>query len=360
MPRIASAGPQCRRLLLGDAMRRFVALLASAALAGTGVVTEALPAAANATTVAVASIKTSPYVALGDSYSSAAGVAPQVLGAPATCSRSQLNYAHDIAARTHPARFTDVTCSGATTSDFFSSQATGVAPQLNAVGTGTRLVTMTIGGNDEGVFVNSFFGCVTVSLQSHSIFGDPCKKKFGSTFTNLILTQTYPHLVRALSAVRAKAPRATVLILGYPRILPNVGVPTCYPSMPISMGDVPWLVYQQLVLNDAVRRAAAATGARYIDTYTASAGHDACQPLLKRWLEPDVAPVNAFPVHPNATGEAAMARDTLAQTRAIVNGMPAAPVVQVRTVRNGSASSVSGVAPARVATAVSGAAAFTG
>ncbi len=354
-------------------MRRFVALLASAALASTGVVTAALPGAvANASPAAVASITTSPYVALGDSYSSAAGVAPQVVGAPATCSRSQLNYAHDIAARTHPARFTDVTCSGATTSDFFSSQATGVAPQLNAVGTGTRLVTMTIGGNDEGVFVNSFFGCLKV--DAGKIFGDPCKTKFGSTFTNLILTQTYPHLVRALSAVRAKAPRATVLILGYPRILPNVGVPTCYPSMPISMGDVPWLVYQQLVLNDAVRRAAAATGARYIDTYTASAGHDACQPLLKRWLEPAVAPVNAFPVHPNATGEAAMARDTLAQTPAIVIGMPAAPVVPVRTVRNGSASRasnrvssvqqqappVSGVAPARVATAVSGAAAFTG
>ena len=353
-------------------MRRFVALLASAALAGTGVVTAALPAAANDTTAAVASIQTSPYVALGDSYSSAAGVAPQVLGAPVTCSRSQLNYAHDIAARTHPARFSDVTCSGATTSDFFSSQAAGVGPQLNAVGAGTRLVTMTIGGNDEGVFVNSFFGCVKV--DAGKIFGDPCKTKFGSTFTNLIRTQTYPHLVRALSAVRAKAPRATVLILGYPRILPNVGVPTCYPAMPISMGDVPWLVNQQLVLNDAVRRAAAATGSRYIDTFTASAGHDACKPVGTRWLEPAVAPVNAFPVHPNATGEAAMARETLAQTPGIVSGMPVAPVVPVRTVRNGSASRasnrvssvqqqappVSGVAPARVATAVPGAAAFTG
>ena len=141
--------------------------------------------------------------------------------------------------------------------------------------------------------------------------------------------------------------------------------------MPISLGDVPWLVNEQLVLNDAVRRAAAATGARYIDTFTASAGHDACKPLGTRWLEPAVAPVNAFPVHPNATGEAAMARDTLAQTPGIVNGMP---VVPVRSVRNGSAPGVSnrlsavqqqapavtGGAPARVATAVSGAAAFTG
>lgn len=288
-------------------MRRLVALLAGAALAGAGVLTVAQPAAA------ASSITTSPYVALGDSYSSAAGVAPQVIGAPATCSRSQLNYAEDIAARTQPVAFTDVTCSGANTSDFFASQAAGVAPQLAAVGKGTRLVTMTIGGNDEGVFVNSFFGCVTVSLQSGSVSGNPCQQKYGSTFTDLITTQTYPHLVQALSAVRAKAPRATVAILGYPRILPDVGVPTCYPSMPISMGDVPWLVHQELVLNDAVRRAATATGARYIDTFAASAGHDACQPVGTRWLEPAVAPVNAFPVHPNATGEAAMAQDTLAQ-----------------------------------------------
>jgi len=112
--------------------------------------------------------------------------------------------------------------------------------------------------------------------------------------------------------VRAKAPRATIVILGYPQILPPVGDPACYPVMPISMGDVPWLVNQQLVLNDAVRRAAAATGARYVDTYTPSAGNDACAPVGTRWMEPLVAPINAYPVHPDATGEAAMAQDTLA------------------------------------------------
>jgi len=260
---------------------------------------------------AAASIKTSPYVALGDSYSSAAGVYPQVLTAPSACSRSQLNYAEDIVAGTHPQSFTDVTCSGARTSDFFSSQTkAGVPPQLDAVDKSTRLVTMTIGGNDESVFSNSFFGCVAVD-KGH-LYGDPCQQKYGSTFTDLIKTQTYPNLVRTLSAVRAKAPRATIVILGYPQILPPVGVPACYPVMPISMGDVPWLVNQQLVLNDAVRRAAAATGARYVDTYTPSAGHDACTPVGTRWLEPLVAPINAFPVHPNATGEAVMAQDTLA------------------------------------------------
>jgi len=293
-------------------LRRIASLVACAAFVGVGMVSVTAPAAAKTTppTAAAASIKTSPYVALGDSYSSAAGVYPQVLTAPPACSRSQLNYAEDIVAGTHPQTFTDVTCSGARTSDFFSSQTAGAPPQLDAVDKSTRLVTMTIGGNDEGVFSNSFFGCVTVDLGH--VYGDPCQQKYGSTFTDLIKNQTYPNLVRTLSAVRAKAPRATIVILGYPQILPPVGDPACYPVMPISMGDVPWLVNQQLVLNDAVRRAAAATGARYVDTYSPSAGHDACAPVGTRWIEPLVAPINAYPVHPNATGEAVMAQDTLA------------------------------------------------
>jgi lysophospholipase L1-like esterase len=264
------------------------------------------PPAANAH-----AIKTSPYVALGDSYSSAAGVAPFVATAPPTCSRSTLNYAHDIAALTMPSSFTDVTCSGATTSDFFSSQATGVAPQLDAVTKDTRLVTMTIGGNDENVFVNSFFGCATISATNPT--GNPCQQEYGTTFTDEIVSQTYPHLVSALMAVRKRAPAATVVIIGYPRILPVIGEPSCYPSMPIAMGDVPWLGHEEDVLNAAVRKAARQTGARYIDMTASSAGHDACEPAGQRWIEPAVVPINAYPVHPNATGEAAIAMQTLRQ-----------------------------------------------
>ena len=135
-------------------MRRSLTVLASVALAaGAGLVT-ALPAAAKDSSSSHwgHGVGTSPYVALGDSYSSAAGVLPVVPGAPQTCSRSLKNYPHDVVAVTTAGSFTDVTCSGAKTSDFFASQAAGVAPQLNAVTGGTRLVTMTIGGNDGDAF----------------------------------------------------------------------------------------------------------------------------------------------------------------------------------------------------------------
>jgi lysophospholipase L1-like esterase len=222
-----------------------------------------------------------------------------------------VNYAHDIARATTPSSFTDVTCSGAKTSDFFSSQAAGVPPQLAAVTRTTRFVTMTIGGNDENVFADSFFGCVQVSASSGDITGNPCQQKYGNTFVNETRTQTYSNLVKALTAVHRKAPAATVVILSYPEILPEYGNLACYPSMPISIGDVHWLHEQQDVLNAVVHKAALQTGTLFVDMGWVSEGHDACQPESRRWIEPAVGPINAFPVHPNAAGEAAMARQTL-------------------------------------------------
>src|SRR5689334_15441733 len=103
-----------------------------------------------ATTASAAPLK---YVALGDSYSAASGVLPLDPTAAPQCLRSTRNFAHVIAAQTG-AQLTDVTCGGADTSDFSTAQYPGVAPQLNAVAADTQLVTMTIGGNDSGVFVD--------------------------------------------------------------------------------------------------------------------------------------------------------------------------------------------------------------
>ena len=66
----------------------------------------------------------------------------------------------------------------------------------------------------------------------------------------------------------------------------------------------------EATLNDAVRRAAAATGATYIDFSTVSEGHDACQPLGVRWIEPVLTGTNPVIVHPNALGESQMAAQT--------------------------------------------------
>ena len=261
-------------------------------------------------TVAPAGAATDPlrYVALGDSYSAASGTLPPDLTAPPECARSTVNYPHDIAARIG-ARLTDVTCGAAQTKDFATSQYPGVAPQLDALHSDTQLVTMTIGGNDSGVFIDAIADCGSAGLFTLGQ-GSPCKDRYGSSFQNTITSTTYPALVNALHAVRAKAPRARVVILGYPWILPRTG--GCYPQMPVAAGDVPYLRNIQATLNDAVRRAAAATGATYIDLSAASEGHDACQPIGIRWIEPVLAGTNPAIVHPNALGESRMAARTMA------------------------------------------------
>jgi len=129
------------------------------------------------------------------------------------------------------------------------------------------------------------------------------------TFQDTIRTTTYPALVNALRAVHAKAPRAKVGILGYPWIMPATG--GCFPTMPVAQGDVPYLRGIQATLNDAVRRAAAATGTTYVDFTTVSDGHDACKPIGVRWIEPVVAGTNPVIVHPNALGESQMAAQAM-------------------------------------------------
>jgi len=72
-----------------------------------------------------------------------------------------------------------------------------------------------------------------------------------------------------------------------------------------------WEALRNTTLNDAVSRAAAATGTTYVNFSTVSEGHDACQPIGVRWIEPVVTGTNPVIVHPNALGEAQMAAQTI-------------------------------------------------
>jgi hypothetical protein len=247
------------------------------------------------------------YVALGDSYSAASGVLPVDLSAP-QCLRSTRNYPHVIATATG-AQLEDVTCGAAETNDFFESQYPGTAPQLDAVAPDTELVTMTIGGNDSGVFIGAILACGTAGLSTLGQ-GSPCKDRYGTSFEDTINNTTYPDLVKSLSAVRAKAPSARVAILGYPWIMPASG--GCFLKMPVAKGDVPYVRGIQATLNDAVRRAAEATGSIYVDMNAVANGHDACQPIGVRWVEPVLQGTNPVIVHPNALGESQMAAQAMA------------------------------------------------
>ncbi|GGU92131.1 lipase 2 [Streptomyces filipinensis] len=248
------------------------------------------------------------YAALGDSYSAASGVLPVDTG-NLLCLRSTANYPHVLAARTG-ARLTDVTCGAAQTKDFTQSQYPGLAPQADAVTAHTDLVTLTIGGNDNGTFINAMLACGTAGVLSAGK-GSPCKDTYGSSFDDAIDTHTYPALKAALRAVRAKAPGARVAVLGYPWITPAKADPSCFAQLPVASGDVPYLHALQAHLNAVVQRAAEESGTTYVDFSQASEGHDACQAVGTRWIEPLLFGQNIVPVHPNALGEQRMAQRTM-------------------------------------------------
>ena len=277
------------------ALRRVGVFAAAAAVGLLASVSTPAPADAAPTPLA--------YVNLGDSYSAGSGVSPTSPDKPGSCTQSSNNFAHVIARR-NGFSLNDVSCGGAQTKDFFTRQYADVAPQLRALRPDTQLVTLMIGGNDGNVFAGTVEKCVAAGVAAG--FRDtPCKAQYGSTMTREIQTATYPKIVNALKAIRAKSPAARVAIVSYPLIMPATA--QACPDLPVAAGDLPYAHGIQTALNDAVKRAAAVTGATYVDATTPSIGHDSCKPVGVRWVEPIFGIVQPVPVHPNALGEREMA-----------------------------------------------------
>ena len=248
------------------------------------------------------------YVNLGDSYSAGSGVLPIAPGSFPFCWQSSANFAHQIAAA-KGYQLTDVSCGAAKTKDFTSSQYPGLAPQLDALSASTDLVTMTIGGNDNDVFASAILKCGALGVLSLGA-GSPCKQTYGDSFDRTITTSTYANLVSALNAVKARAPRARIAISGVPWVMPSAG--GCFTKMPIATGDIPYVRGIQATLNATFERAAETTGVTFVDQSVVSEGHDACQPVGVRWVEPALFTTQVVPIHPNALGEQGMADQIIA------------------------------------------------
>jgi lysophospholipase L1-like esterase len=256
---------------------------------------------------ASAAAPTGRYVALGDSYTSGPLIPTQV---DLNCVRSNRNYPALTASAIGSSAFVDVSCGGATTGDILNpgdgTLGIAVPAQLDAVTAATALVTIGIGGNDIG-FSDIITTCAEDSVDSP--FGTPCKNRYTAGGTDQLqarIAATAPKVAAVLQSVRAKAPNARVVVVGYPAILPDTGY-GCWPVVPIAYGDVPYLRGVEKSLNAMLANTAAANGARFVDTYTPSIGHDACRGSSTRWVEGLVPATSAAPFHPNAAGERGMA-----------------------------------------------------
>jgi lysophospholipase L1-like esterase len=256
------------------------------------------------------------YVALGDSYTAGPVIPVQRID-PIGCERSTNNYPALLARTLQIRDYTDVSCSGAKTVNMTAPQAVPLlginAPQFDALRSDTDLVTLTIGGNDIG-FAEIIFTCARVSATDP--LGNPCQREAtagGGDFYAQRVAETAPKVARVLDGIRARSPHATVVLVGYLRILPPaVG---CFPVFPIARGDVPYLDGLEQQFNTVLADQAFKHGAAFVDSYGNSLGHDACKLPGQKWVEGTVPTSPAAPVHPNALGMqevAAFALETLA------------------------------------------------
>lgn len=241
------------------------------------------------------------YAALGDSFTAAPGVGEA--SGPADCLRTDANYPHLLAERLG-LDLRDVSCVGATTADLRAVQGSadrGLPPQLDAVDARTGLVTLSIGANDDGLFGALVASCAGFAMTPTD---QPCGSsgRFAQERVTRDLDALAARTQRSVAAIRRRAPDAQVIVVGYPRLVPDTG--TCE-RLPMSVDEVAFVHDLNRRLAAALRTGAGWAGAEYVDMWAASKGHDACA------TEPWVAGVQpeqpGAPLHPYAAHQVAVA-----------------------------------------------------
>ena len=290
--------------------RALVATLA--ALASTAVLAGPADAAAGRT-----------YVAFGDSYTSGLGM-PEQRRTPAgepNCFRSARNYPSQVARRMdlgaeRSGGWADLSCSNATLQgaallspvDLLGEVA--LAEKAGLIGTRTRFVTFTGGGNDrwDAAGLGLFAGAI-ICLNDAGCPASPSPQTFGrpqSVTAAAYVARAKP----AIDRIRALAPKAKIALVEYPEVLPPDG-PLCrtdqLATTPAAPGAQAYARAATNALFAAQRAAAAPLGVTYVDTTAATTGHDICQEARFRWYA-RTGDTGADPVHPTVDAHAAIAK----------------------------------------------------
>ncbi len=174
------------------------------------------------------------YVAMGSSFAAGPKLPPAKTGAPARCGQSQNNYPSLLAER-FGMILSDRSCSGATTNNVLGPWG-DIPPQIDAVTPQTRLVTVTIGGNDLNYVGNLFNAtCRTRSRESVARGGKPRTCAAVRVPTQVDYARVEVQMNEIVRRIRAQAPRARIVLVQYLAPLSADGK-TCAES-PVSATD---------------------------------------------------------------------------------------------------------------------------
>ena len=218
------------------------------------------------------------YVALGDSFSSGTGTRAYDLSP--TCQRSRRAYPALVAKRRPDLKLVFAACAGATTQDVLMHQM--------SLGDGaTRLVTMTIGGNDAG-----FAPVLGACSQSPATCAGATERA-----QRFMREQLPGRLAAVYAEVGKRAPAAKVVVLGYPRLFTGR---TCGAAAIAQVG-LSRLNRAADLLRDTIRAAVRAAGAGFAfrDAIAPFERHEICS--RSPWVNGVTSPITES-FHPNAAG----------------------------------------------------------
>ena len=245
-------------------MARSAAALALAALA--------LAACASAAGAAT-------YTALGDSYSSGVGTR-SFYNDGTECKRSPLAYPAKVAAD-RKLTLTFAACSGAKTGDVLSKQ-------LGSLNSSTAYVTISIGGNDAGFS----------SVITECALPWPWTCWGGIEKAETYMRNTLPGLLdNVYNQIHSKAPSASVVVVGYPRLFNGV---ECNGLARISKGEQERLNQAANVMAGVISARASAHAFKFVDPRSAFSTHEICS--SSEWLNGLSNPVGES-YHPNVSGQ---------------------------------------------------------
>lgn len=219
------------------------------------------------------------YVALGDSYSSGTGTRSYISDGT-SCQRSVYAYPSlDAAALGLTLSFR--ACSGATVADVTNTQ-------LSALSSATAYVTISVGGNDAG-FASVLTTCAQPSWLSN------CNGAVDSAQT-IINTKIPGRLATLYSSIRAKAPNARVIVVGYPRIFNGED---CNALTWFSPTEESRLNATADLLNAKTATATSNAGFTFVNPTSRFVGHAVCDDV--DWLNGLSNPVTES-YHPDVAG----------------------------------------------------------
>ncbi len=258
------------------------------------------------------------YVAMGSSYASGPGVTHAADARDPRCTRSNDNYAHQLARRLQ-LELVDVSCGGATTKHVLEGWSE-LPPQIDALTPDTALVTVTIGGNDLG-YIGRLFAASCEGAPSEATkavcAGMRARAGTGAPLPAEPDVPTWSAAEAGLSAIAAevhsRSPHARLVFVEYLAAVPNGALCATLPLSPAGAQLARDTAGRLARLTEAVAKR---SGAEVLPVTRLSRGHDACskEPWVTGFIP--ATPGGTFvPYHPNLAGMTAVANALVAKLR---------------------------------------------